>query len=94
MMAMETRFTTQVLNDIAWRIDRHGMSAIPTSTLRDLGLAARNANASAVLVSILDDDTQPPVARARAFGHLAAMLSNLVGREPKTPPAPPCRLAA
>jgi hypothetical protein len=94
MMAMETRFTTQVLDDIAWRIDRHGMSSIPTSTLHDLGLAARNANASAVLVSILDDDTQPPVARARAFGHLAALLSNVFRRQDDTPSTPPCQLAA
>jgi hypothetical protein len=86
MMAMETRFTTQVLDDIAWRIDRHGMSSIPTSTLHDLGLA--------VLVSILDDDTQPPVARARAFGHLAALLSNVFRRQDDTPSTPPCQLAA
>jgi hypothetical protein len=58
-MAMETRFTPQVLDDIAWRIDRHGIGSIPSSTLRDLGLAASRADASAVLIAVMADDGEP-----------------------------------
>jgi hypothetical protein len=93
-MAMETRFTPQVLDDIAWRIDRHGIGSIPSSTLRDLGLAASRADASAVLIAVMADDGEPPVARARAFGHLAALLSSGRARRSKNAAAAAARVAA
>lgn len=74
-MASGRAFDATTLDDLAWRIDRHGIDGIPASTLRDLGFAALDADASATLVALVVDPAEPAVARQRAFGRLAAWLA-------------------
>jgi len=59
-------------------IAEHGIEAVARSGRLDpVVRAARRAGAFATLVGIIVDENAPPVARERAFGHLATQLTAL-----------------
>lgn len=90
---METHFipTTQRLDQVAWTIDQRGINSIPAAALRELGFLARSAGGSHVLSEVLVDTAAPAVARQRAFGHIASLLSDRNEKtETKTAACAPC----
>ena len=67
---------TPDLDLLALELAAHGLAG------RDLAVgavvrAARTAGLSPVLVDVLGDTAEPEIARLRAFGHLASLLSRL-----------------
>ncbi len=61
---------------LAWTIAERGIHAIPPAVLRDLGFQARSAGVQPILTEILLDGSAPPVARQRAFGHIASAIAH------------------
>lgn len=62
------------LERIAFDIDRFGIGAVEF-TLAGVVDRARSAGVSPVLVSVLDDPSEPEIARARAFGMIATRMA-------------------
>lgn len=81
MMFMNTPFTSPVnntshrLDQMAWTIDHRGIDAIPAAALRELGFQANSAGANHVLTEVMLNCEAPVVARQRAFGRIAALLT-------------------
>ncbi len=74
---------------LAWTIAERGIHAIPPAVLRDLGFQARSAGVQPILTEILLDGSAPPVARQRAFGHIASALARWRTRD-SDPCTEPC----
>jgi len=77
---MEPTATPQLLARFADHIAADGIALVPAELVAALVSAARAIGASDVLIGVVADPTEPPVARERAFGKLAGRL---IG----TPPA-------
>lgn len=65
------------MNELAYRIADHGFRGVERR-VSEAALAGRREGAPEWLTRTVADPTQPAVARARAFGHLAAFLSRVV----------------
>lgn len=86
--------TTDLLDDLAARIDADGVDAVATSTLAAIAAAATGSGASPVLGAIVVDPAASPAARNRAFGRLALHLANHRGATrfiARSSPASPVR---
>ena len=85
---MEPTATPQLLARFADHIAADGIALVPAELVAALVSAARAVGASDVLIGVVADPTEPPVARERAFGKLAGRL---IGAAPATSPASsPC----
>ena len=68
--------STPDLDLLALELEAHGLAGCDLA-VRAVVSAARTAGLSAVLVDVLGDNAEPEIARLRAFGHLAILLSRL-----------------
>ena len=66
--------TRTEIDRVAWTIADGGINAVSPAVLRELGFQARGAGVEPVLTEILLNRSAPPVARQRAFGHIASAL--------------------
>lgn len=74
-MINRTSPTTIDIDRLAWTIADKGVHTIPTAVLRELGFEARAAGVKPVFTEILLDESAPPVARQRAFGQIAPLVT-------------------
>ena len=79
-MDMDTSltFNMQRLDQVAWNIDRRGINSIPAAALRELGFLAKSAGVSQIVTDLLVDANAPAIARERAFGNIASLVSSPV----------------
>jgi len=62
------------LTDLAWDLASDGFVG-RENAVRQVVRTARSRGVPAVLTEVLADPSQPPVARLRAFGRIAALLA-------------------
>ena len=62
------------LTDLAWDLASDGFVG-RENAVRHVVRTARSQGVPSVLIDVLADVTQPPVARLRAFGRVAALLA-------------------
>jgi hypothetical protein len=65
--------SNEQIDRLAWEIAEHGVTRCAEAVRRFTALA-RSAGVTGTSLDVLDDPTQPDVARARAFGRVAAEL--------------------
>jgi hypothetical protein len=86
---MNTPYSPQQLDRMAWTISSRGFDDIPAAALRELGFEARRAGVSPSVAYTMTDSDAPLVARQRAFGFVAAKLASWNGfNTPAAKPAP------
>jgi hypothetical protein len=78
------RSLQQILDSMAHEIANYGIDA-PHIDLHSIVQLARRSGVGSTLVEVILDGSQPPIARTRAFGMLAAALVNTTATE--SPPA-------
>lgn len=66
--------STEQIDRLAWEIAEHGVTRC-ADAVRRFATLARSAGVSGRALAVLDDPAQPDVARARAFGMVAAELA-------------------
>jgi hypothetical protein len=67
--------TTTTLETLGYSIEARGISADPIS-LSLLARDARDIGVNAVLVDVMVDESQPAVARVRAFGRVSSTVDS------------------
>lgn len=66
--------TSRLLSRFADAIESQGIAAVPAELFAEFADVARRVDASAVVLSVLVDPTEPAVARERAFAKLSTAI--------------------
>lgn len=64
------------LEELGWRIERHGIASVPADELASVAVHAAEQGLAPVLAAVLTDPREPVPARERAFGRLALLLAH------------------
>jgi hypothetical protein len=80
-MASNTPEMTKSLTELAWKIDRAGITAFETD-LHAVVRQARQLGVAGIAAEILADRTAPNPVRARAYGKVSLAIANAATHTP------------